>query len=170
MKTAAFASLFLLFLAGVARAHVVGQSYEEQVGDYTVDIGYDPGAALPGGRLLLDFKLRDTVSGVEVPFDDVWVRVEQDKQTLLATGVMQPELGPTTAIIMAPPLGSSLVVSARYEKGGTPLAEASFSIPYDPAAKSASLFNPLSLALGAVLGAVLALGAALSVRRYLSHT
>lgn len=169
MRTAVFAMLMLASAPGLVRAHVVGSSYEQQVGDYTVDIGYDPGAAVPGGRMLLDFRLRDTASGVAVPFDDVWVRVGQGKETVLATGVMQPPLGPTTVVLMAPPLGEDLVVNVRYEKRGDALAEASFSIPYDPAAKSASLFNPLSLGVGALAGAVLALGGVFSVKRFLSQ-
>lgn len=169
MRVAILTLAVLWCVPGFVKAHVVGTSYEQQVGEYTVDVGYDPGAALPGGRMLFDFKLRDTATGVEAPFDDVWFRVEQDKQTVLATGVMQPLLGPTTVVLMAPPLGGDLLVNVRYEKGGEPLAEASFPIPYDPVAKSASLFNPLSLGLGAIAGALLALGGTFAVKRFLSQ-
>src|SRR3989344_1729945 len=87
------AVMTILLGAALAYAHSEGTSLEKQVGDYVVDIGYEPEELRTGERLLLDFNLLST-EGSPVDFTSVWVRLESEGETLLATWVANPESGP----------------------------------------------------------------------------
>ena len=138
-------STVLLMVPLVASAHSDESSFETRVGAYTVDIGYDPATAQAGERLLLDFKLLDAQE-YDVAYDQVWVRVEQSGNTILATGVARATLGPTTVLLLTPSESGPLTISARYEKGGKPLAESSFMLAVVSEATSTKLL-PLAIGL-----------------------
>src|SRR3989344_1463756 len=100
------ASVFLavtaiLLGAALAYAHSEGTSLEKQVGDYTVDIGYEPEELRTGERLLLDFNLLST-EGSPVDFTSVWVRLEEGGESVVATGVAKPAVGPATLLLKLP--------------------------------------------------------------------
>jgi hypothetical protein len=153
MKLVALALIILLAPISVS-AHSLGISYEEKVDPYIVDIGYDPAVPTVGSRFLLDFTLLD-VDRLPVDFDSVWVRLEHEDATILATGVAEPEFGPTT-ILFIPSAPGTLTVHARYEKGGESLAEVTFPLEVKEARGSVPYLDSLLAgAAGALLGALL---------------
>jgi len=114
-------------------AHGDGASFETIVGDYLVDIGYEPELPTSGERLVLDFSLRE--QDAEAPFDRVWVRIEQYGKTVLAGGIGHAPIGPTT-LTMTPAREGELKVYARYEQSQKTLAEVSFPIAVAPASEN----------------------------------
>jgi hypothetical protein len=111
-----------------ALAHTSGASYEQLVGEYQIDIGYDPPAPFGGDRLVFDFGTFSR-NGEPADFDYVWVRIEDDVRTVLATGVVQAEFGPTSLLYSLPnDAEGEYRVHARYQKGNEVLAEVEFPI------------------------------------------
>jgi len=146
-----------------ASAHATGVSIEKRIGEYVVDIGYDTPQPVAGSRIILDFALSDTAS-TTVPFEYVWVRLEHEKQTLLATGIAQAEFGPTSLLYMLPEtLSGDLAVHVRYQSGNTALAETDFVIPVSEPPRSAADYTPYAMA--ALLGALLTGGIVLILVR-----
>ena len=136
------------------QAHTTGFSHEETIGNYHVDIGYDPEIPRAQDRLLLDLGLLDT-AGMAVPFTHVWVRIEQDGKTVLATGVGRATYGPTTLFMMTPATVAPLTVHVRFELEGEKLVETSFELPMQAGKDSAAvpgwaLGAPLGLFIGAI--------------------
>lgn len=118
----------LLMIPFIVTAHTNGASYEQVVGPYTIDIGYDPIAPYGGDRMVFDFGTfsRD---GKAVGFDYVWVRIESNARTILATGIARAEFGPTSLLFALPnELEGEITVHARYQKAGDVLAEVEFPI------------------------------------------
>lgn len=156
--------LVLFFLPMMALGHGTGGSFEQKVGDYTVDVGYEPAAPQAGERLLLDFKLNSAADDTPIDFSDVWVRIEHDKDTLLATGVARTYLGPSTLLYVLPESIDSATISVRYEKGDKTLAESSFPLKILPADGSENM--PDSKIIFGLAGLFLgALGVHLIMRR-----
>src|SRR5262249_54384723 len=106
--------LSIFFLQnGYAEAHATGVSYVATSSPYVVDIGYQPQTPAPSDPLVFDFRLTDEKSQQPVSFDNVWVRIEDDAGTVLATGVAPQALGPTS-LLLSTPNAKNLVVHARY--------------------------------------------------------
>lgn len=119
----------LLLTPMVLFAHGSGASYEVLVGEYIVDIGYEPEALQAGERVVFDFNLLGGDRASE-PFDSVWVRIEYEGEVLLATGVAQPEYGATSLLYVVPAeVQGDITVAVRYEREGTTLAETNFPLP-----------------------------------------
>ena len=162
------ASVFLavtaiLLGAALAYAHSEGTSLEKQVGDYVVDIGYEPENLQAGQRLLLNFDLLDTEERPK-DFTSVWVRLEEGSESLLATGVAKPAIGPATLLIKLPASGG-VTLYARFERAGTVLAEASFPLSVGEGEQSGS-DGSRKLLLGGLAGLIVgALGAFFLKRR-----
>lgn len=141
----------------VLYAHNSGASLEKSVPPYIVDIGYDPVSPVAGDRLLFDFTLVDTAS-TSIPFDYVWVRIEKDKRTILATGITKAEYGPTSLLFAIPDdLSGELKLFARYQRDDDALAEADFTMMVAPKKTPISAYVPLGVA--TVVGCVLGIGA-----------
>jgi len=156
-------SACLLFSPGVIFAHNSGASLEKSVPPYIVDIGYDPVRPVAGDRLLFDFTLVDTAS-TSIPFDYVWVRIEKDKRTILATGVTKAEYGPTSLLYAIPDdLSGEMKLFARYQKGDAALAEADFTLSISP--KEVPLTSYIPSGITAVSGCALGFGVALMLTR-----
>lgn len=127
-------SFFVLLLGGAtAAAHLGGTFYEETVGEYVIDIGYEPGEPRTDSVLVLDFSLLHAADRTPADFSHVWVRLEQEEKTLVATGVGRSALGATTFLYKTGDTAAPITVHARFEEGTATLAEASFSIPVMPA-------------------------------------
>ena len=151
--------LLLLLPIGFAHAHMTGNSYEQIVGEgkYKVDIGYDPNQLVAGERAILDFNIRKMPGLEQVQFDDVWVRIVHDNDTLLATGVARMPFGPTTLLYVIPEsVQGDLKLKMRFEKGDKTIVEMDFSLPVAPARKPSVAYIPtLSvLFIGVLMGAV----------------
>ena len=154
-------SFFAFF--GVVNAHVTGASFENTIGEYVVDVGYDPAQVQAGDRLVLDFTIKK--DGKPVDFDTVWVRIKSSDTTLLATGIARAELGATTLLYNVPKDVRELSISTRFEKGEDWLAVGEFSLP---ALKPESSSYPNHIALS-VSAATILLGIVFA-RRYYPHT
>lgn len=129
-------AVFFFVLPWGAQAHSLGSFYEEIVGLYLVDIGYDPPEPMGGSRLLFDLNLFEAGDKTApVPFESVWVRIEHEGELLLAGPIAKMPLGPTTLIVRVPEREGELVVHARFEGGNEPLAEVSFPIVVVPPPK-----------------------------------
>jgi len=84
-------TIFFGVASGV-RAHGSGISFEKQVGEYLVDIGYSSPAPEVGESVTFDFAL--TSNGTSVEFSNVWVKIEPTEGTLVfAGGLYNAEFG-----------------------------------------------------------------------------
>jgi hypothetical protein len=147
-----FLSALLACLPLIAQAHSFGSFYEETVGPYLVDIGYDPPEPLEGGRLLLDlnlFEAGDKTAPVE--FSSAWVRLEHNGSLLFAGPIAKLPLGPTTVVTRMPQEPGALVVHARFERGSAVLGEVSFPLAVLEAPGGWELWHGLLAAVGALL-------------------
>ncbi len=106
---------------GGVYAHSGGPSFEEVVGMYTIDIGYDVEKVVEGERVVFDFSLKEK-GGERTPFSSVWARIEQDSETVLATGIATPSVGLPTLLWVPPGTGETKLF-VRFERGDGSLAE-----------------------------------------------
>lgn len=127
--------MFILILAVLshgdnALAHGLGASFEQDVGDVHVDIGYDPAIVAGGDRLVLDLGIYTKETKAPIDFDYVWMRYELNGRLIFATGVAHASLGPTTLLYVLPEdAEGTLEISARFYDGETEQADVSFEIP-----------------------------------------
>ncbi len=146
------------FTARSVSAHPVGFSWEKTNGNYLMDVGYDTDVFIAGEYVRFDFALKDPATKDPRDFTQAWVRITDSdgKRTLLATGVYNQSIGPTTLLyLFAEPGPHSLEVSFR-DKDGNDLAVGSFPLVVKPADGGGSV--PLQIA-GAVLALIGAAGA-----------
>lgn len=139
-------------------AHGNGASFEKEIGNYSVDIGYDPEKLKSGLSERLDFGLSDKVSGSTVAFSDVWVRIEKDKNTIFASGIHNPKFGKAGLLYTFPEVGT-YTVSARFEDNDKIIVETSFDLAVSGSPKTAQT-SPFSQqfvwgVFGVVLGLLL---------------
>lgn len=134
MRRFIFLSFLLLFLVSTpasqpssAFAHGEGKSYEETVGNFLVDIGYNPPQPEAGSPVSFDFNLIDKTSGQPAPFTDIWVQVIKDGETILATGIHKQEIGATTLLYAFPQAGD-YEVAVRYQDADKEIVQASFPL------------------------------------------
>lgn len=122
---------FAVFLAACilplgVLAHSDGLYYEEQVGSYFVDIGYnlEPTA---GDPVRFDLLLSHEKGGEPVPFTQAWVRITGEDGLLFAGPVAYGTFGrPGFSLVF--PQGGTYTVSARFEEGEKSLAEVAFPL------------------------------------------
>ena len=112
--------------AAPASAHDTGFSYIATSSPYVIDIGYDPVAYVAGQSVRFDFVLRDEKSGQNVSFDQVWVRVTNENNTKLATGLFRQPFGPTTLLYVFAPPGEYTLEASFRDVSGHELAVSSF--------------------------------------------
>lgn len=166
MKSVAYVVFIaaLVLAPGLLSAHNLGASHEEMVGEYLVDIGYDPASPVEDDRLLLDLNLWDAKKVESIDFSSVWVRIENESGTLLATGVHKAEFGATTVLFRIPEGVTNVDVSVRFERGTDSLAEVKFLIPIG---SNDSWYERWSGALYALFGLLFGVGGALYTSRFL---
>lgn len=132
MKLFTVLMLALLFPV-LALAHGSGASLETISNGKLIDIGYDPVELVAGERMVFDFELYQEDGVTDVEYDRVWVRVEGNRETFLATGVGKATLGPSTLLWRLPnPAPENITIHARYELKGETLAQGSFEVPVTP--------------------------------------
>lgn len=141
-------------------AHGTGFSYEEEVGEYRVDVGYDPEVFTAGERILLDLSLfKKGTTDERMAYDSAWVRVTEGRQTYLATGVHHADTGPSTVLLVLPEsVGAQVEIHARFEKDGESIADISFPIQVNPPRGSFDFLPWTLLLLGVVAGAGIGFG------------
>lgn len=148
-------------------AHGTGVSYEETSGEYIVDIGYDPEFPQPEDRMVFDFGLFTDAKKVPAEFEYVWVRIEHERRTLLATGVRRADLGPTSLLLALPrDISGELVIHARYQKGDDTLADVSFTLPIaQPPVSFMDYIVPVGAGLAGALVTLAGVGMYMFVRK-----
>lgn len=148
----------VFFAPYIVLAHSWGTSFETEDNGYSIDIGYSTPAPEVGESVIFDFEI---LKGGERfrDFSDVWVRVEGEHGTVLATGVHNADFGGARMSYVFPGRGE-YQISARYEKGVEAVAEAEFPISVVAASTSGEP-SPLWWALG---GIVLGLGGAVFLK------
>lgn len=124
----------LLSLAGVVSGHGAGASFEEVVGAYAVDVGYDTPTFMEEETTAFDFALFDNATKDEVSFTDAWVVIEHENHTLFATGIKKSEFGRTT-LLYTFPLSGNLSMSVRFQNNGEEIVEAVFPLLVEAAPK-----------------------------------
>ena len=135
--------------AGAAAAHSEGASLEQAVGEYVVDIGYEPAEVMAGERLVLDFNISKGGEGGDVAFDSVWVRIAGE-ETLLATGIVHADIGATTLLFVIPEDVSELTIGTRFEKDGEVLANTEFTLPVSAQKRSIPMLPAVAPVAGAL--------------------
>lgn len=119
-------SILLTYLlsAGVVLAHGgADQSFEVQVDEYLIDIGYLPAEFQVGESALFDFNLSHQDSKEDVDFTDIWVRIVLGEQTVFATGIHKANIGQTVTTLTFPQSGD-YELHVRYQHDGKKVAEA----------------------------------------------
>lgn len=125
----------IVLFAPFVQAHSGGASFEEKIGEYFIDIGYDPAAPTAGENILLDLNLWKEKDISLADFDSAWVRLEQGGKTILATGVARPEFGTMTVSLKLPSEPGEMTLHVRFEEKGSTepiVAEKSFTFPIAP--------------------------------------
>lgn len=152
-------------------AHGLGASFEQQSGEYLIDVGYEPEFPEAERQARFDFELwrfeEEQVAYSDrtpIPYSHVWVRILKERMTIFASGIHRQDIGPTTLLYMFPSEGEyTLIVSYRGEGGE--VASAEFAITVNPADQSFIQGDDILPALvGAVLGLAL-VGIYVSIRR-----
>ncbi len=142
-------------------SHGSGASFEQSVGEYTIDIGYEPAEPQAGERIVFDLG-RLLVGEEEADFDYVWVRLEQERESLLAAGIVKADVGPTSLLYQIPAdMSGEMTVHVRYQKGEEMLADTSF--PLEVATSNEPLEGRLLLVGGTAL--ILGVVAGIFIRR-----
>ncbi len=109
-------TIFAALPATVAEAHALDPSFEVQVGEYLVDIGYEPDPLTSETYARFSFELWLNERGNPVEYSHVWVRIMRDSTTLFASGIHRQAVGPTTLLYTFPDAGAYVLdISYRTE-------------------------------------------------------
>lgn len=145
---------------GVASAHSTGASFTQPSGDYTIDVGYNPISFTAGDYASFDFLLwkgpastPTNPGGTPADYAQVWIRIIKDKNTLLATGVLHQQYGPTTLLYSFPEAGSYTMEASFRTASGDEIAVATVPLSVAQAAGQTSVGPVLWLLGGLVAGA-----------------
>ncbi len=120
-------------------AHGDGVSLEQKVNSYLIDIGYDPKVITAQERMVFDFDLKDT-DDARAAYDRVWVRLEQEQVTVLATSIARASVGATT-LVWVPPSHGTTELYVRFEKGDVAVAEYTFPLDVVEAASTKANYS-----------------------------
>ena len=155
----------LVALPSTALAHASGTSFEQVIGPYRADIGYDPDALVAGAAQVFDFALFNAATDEQVPVEEIWVRIVEGERTLFASGLRESDFGRTTLLYVFAKEGAH-TVAVSFRAKGTTLAELELPLSVEASQGTGLSFDAISAALGALgaLGAG-ALGALLVWRR-----
>lgn len=169
MKQIILTTFVLLSFASLAHGHSIGQSLEKQVGDHTIDIGYDSFVPeIPAGEpVRFDFNLSDRNKTLRVPFTTVWVRIAPlNGQGFLFTGVLGvPEFGPTGMSYVFSS-GGSYELTTRFQDKDKTLAEISFPLTVESSSEeSAKTQSTRNFLMGGFIGFALGIVIAFFFRK-----
>lgn len=169
-KSVAALAFFLVLFPFSVSAHGAGAYYETVVGDFIADVGFSTPAPQVNESVIFDFQIRDIntklISGSDTPFTDVWVRIESNGKTLLATGIYNAEFGGPRLSYVFPKAGE-YTIFVRYENGSDALAEVSFPMTVVPESGADENGNILICTLVGVSGLAVGFVSATLLRKYL---
>lgn len=150
----------LLAMTAPAFAHTTGSSWNVPSGPYTVDVGYDPITFVAGQYTRFDFLLWKGPANTSppAPFDQVWIRIQKEDDTLLATGILKQSVGPTTLLYEFTQPGSYTLEASYRDADGNDIATSSFPITVEGGQGGTPILMPLMLfVIGAVVGGFIVL-------------
>lgn len=169
MKQIILTTFILFVFANLAHGHSIGQSLEKQVGDYTIDIGYDSFVSeIPAGEpVRFDFNLWNRDKTEPLDFTTAWVRIApQNGQGFLFTGTLGvPDFGPTgmSYVFFS---GGSYELTVRFQDKDKTFAEASFPLIVEGSAEeNAKTQSTHNFLIGGFIGLVLGIIIALFLRK-----
>jgi hypothetical protein len=110
---------------GTALAHGTGASLEKIVGEYRLDIGYNPTILEAQDPSIFDFDLLFDETGERAAFTDMWVRIVQGRKTVFASGIHKPDFGNTTMVYSFPEKGD-YELTVRFQNEEEKIVEGSF--------------------------------------------
>lgn len=110
----------------VTHAHSWGTSHEAEDNGYSIDIGYSAPAPEAGESVIFDFEMLKSGERYR-DFTDVWVRIESEHGTVLATGIHNADFGGARLSYVFPEPGD-YTVSARYQRSDDAVASTKFPI------------------------------------------
>lgn len=141
--------------AAVVNAHSTGESFEREINGFVIDIGYDPAIIRTGELQRFDFELlASDADQTPREYTHVWVRILEDKKTLLATGIHRQRVGPTTLLYTFSAAGTYLL-SVSYRDAAGEIAAAEFPVVVKNSQNNGVSYNTIG-AIGVIfLGAVL---------------
>ncbi|HEY4486947.1 MAG TPA: hypothetical protein VJB70_04415 [Candidatus Paceibacterota bacterium] len=120
------ALLFVLILITQdTHAHGFGVFVEKQVGEITVDIGYEPEILTEHFPVRFDFNIVNAETQGNIPFTDIWVRISQGNVVTLATSITHASFGPT-GLLYAFPQDGDYELSVRFENEDESIVETVF--------------------------------------------
>ena len=135
-------------------AHGMGESLEKVVGEYKVDIGYDPATLEAGSRSSFDFDLILNETGERSEFGYVWVRIVKGGQTVFASGIHRPSVG-NTSMLYTFSEGGEYDLNVGFRNEDEKIVETLFPITVQSASNAADSGSGISflwLAIGAAMG------------------
>ncbi|MCE9541465.1 hypothetical protein K8R03_02800 [Candidatus Kaiserbacteria bacterium] len=163
VRTSAYFAITLLTVCGAllsvterASAHVVGLSWTATTSPYVIDIGYDPNEFQVGLSARFDFQLLEEKNSDITAYDHVWVRLVRNEKTLLATGIRQQQLGPTTLLYSFLDAGTYKIEASFRDKEGNDMAVASFPFSISSSGSGGSVLPSTGIFLGGALMGALA--------------
>lgn len=119
--------IIFLSYSVLVSAHGTGASFEKNIGNYKVDIGYDPMTFSAGQSQRFDFNIYDTKSDSPVNFSDVWVLISQGNKTVFAGGIYKSDLGVAGMTFVFPKEGD-YILDVRFENNSNTIVEVTFPI------------------------------------------
>lgn len=131
----------LLIATPISFAHNAGYSFEQKIGKYKVDIGYDTKPIEDNAPVTFDFNIKDIQTDEYLDFGDAWVRIESGNATYFATGVFRQELGATTLVYTFSKPGKYNMY-VRFENKDQQLVETTIPIEVNPNSDQGAT-NPL---------------------------
>ena len=124
------AAASLLVPAALALAHPTGQSLNQNVGDYVVDIGYDSITPSPvaGEATAFDFRFFHNPGSQLADYTDVGVSILASDGSTAFYGDLRHVADSPTGMVYIFPTGGNYKLTAYYKKDGAALAQASFPL------------------------------------------
>jgi len=158
------ASFGAAFYPSILHAHGTGASIEKVVGNYLIDLGYDPEILESDNSIIFDFDLAINETGERADFTSIWIRIVREKQTLFASGIHRPSFGNTTMLYTFPQSGEYELIT-RFQSEGDTIAETSFPLKVESGSRASGsglvsrflVWIILSMAVGAISGFILAI-------------
>ncbi len=161
MKIFQTTAVFLLLIGTSfipsAVAHTNGASYEEVVGDYLLDIGYNPETIFANDVVRFDFGLYPIDQPTESTdvFSDVWVVITQESELVFSGNLHRPSFNVIAFSTIFNQSGE-YKLHARFEQSGEYVAESTFNFMVADRVIDytvyLSFFNGAFVLLGFILG------------------
>lgn len=155
--------LGVMAVSSVAMAHGAGKEFSETKNGYTVDIAASAFEFRTDENVRFDLALTGATSSEAASFANVWVQIRKGS-TVHYAGTLDRLLNDSALLVYRFPESGDFELTARYQRGGEELVEATFPIEVKGGAGSDSGFwgqGATSLALAALVGLAVGLGGTL---------